>query len=55
MASIERTAYPRVKQNFSKTELIDFYSPTEDEIRFVQKTARREETQFHLLILLRVQ
>ena len=53
MASIERTVYPRIKQNFSKTELIDFYSPTEDEIRFVQKTTRREETQFHLLILLK--
>jgi len=53
MASIERTAYPRLKQSFSKTELIDFYSPKEDEIRFVQKTARREETRLHLLILLK--
>lgn len=54
MASIERTCYPRLKQNFTKTELKDFYTPTEAELLFVKKTARREETGLHLLIHLKV-
>lgn len=40
MASIERTAYPRLKQKFSKSELHDFYTPSWEEIFFVRETAR---------------
>lgn len=54
MASIERTSYPRLKQNFTKTELKDFYTPTETEILFVKKTARQDETRLHLLIQLKI-
>lgn len=53
MASIERTAYPRLKQQFTKSELRDFYTPTLDEISFVQEKARRSETRLHLLVLLK--
>jgi TnpA family transposase len=53
MASIERTAYPRLKQQFTKSELRDFYTPTLDEISFVQEKARRSETRLHLLALLK--
>lgn len=54
MASIERTAYPRLKQNFTKAELRDFYTPTMNEIFFVREKARRDETQLHLLVRLKV-
>lgn len=54
MASIERTAYPRLKQNFTKGELKDFYTPTEDEFYFVKGKARKDETQLHLLVLLKI-
>lgn len=53
MASIERTAYPRLKQNFTRTELRDFYAPTLEEIFFVRETARNDEPQLQLLIHLK--
>ena len=54
MASIERTAYPRLKQNFTKNELRDLYTPTSEEIIFVRQTTRKEDTQLHLLIHLKL-
>ena len=54
MASIERTAYPRLKQNLTKSELRDFYMPTSEEIEFVRQTARKEDTQLHLLVHLKL-
>ena len=54
MASIERTAYPRLKQNLTKTELRDFYTPTSEEIEFVRQTARKQDTQLHLLVHLKL-
>lgn len=53
MASIERTAYPRLKKTFTDDELKNFYSPTEDEIYFVKNRASGEEPQLHLLIMLK--
>lgn len=53
MASIERTAYPRLKKKFSNAELRDSYAPTEDEIYFVKNHANGDEPQLHLLILLK--
>lgn len=53
MASIERTAYPRLKQKFSKSELHDFYTPSWEEIFFVRETARNDEPQLHLLVQLK--
>lgn len=54
MASIERTAYPRLKQNLTKSELRDFYMPNSEEIEFVRQTARKEDTQLHLLVHLKL-
>lgn len=54
MASIERTAYPRLKQKFTPTELRDFYTPNLDEILFVRGNSRKDETQLHLLVQLKV-
>jgi Domain of unknown function (DUF4158) len=54
MASIERTAYPRLNQNFTKSELKDFYTLTSEELFFVRETARNEEPQLHLLLNLKL-
>ena len=54
MASIERTAYPRLKSNFTNSELRDFYTPTAEEITFVLQTARKADTQLHLLAHLKL-
>lgn len=53
MASIERTAYPRLKQNLSKSELEDFYTPTAEEINFARQKCRKNETLLHLLVCLK--
>ena len=54
MASIERTAYPRLKPSFTKSELSDFYTPTLEELHFVRGKSRKSETQIHLLIHLKI-
>lgn len=54
MASIERTAYPRLKQQFTKSELRDFYAPTLEEIFFVREKSHRNETRLHLLVQLKI-
>lgn len=54
MASIERTAYPRLKSTLTRSELRDFYTPTEEELDFVRRTARKTDTQLHLLIHLKI-
>lgn len=53
MASIERTAYPRLKKHFTKSELHLFYTPTLEEIFFVRETARNDEPHLHLLVQLK--
>lgn len=53
MASIERTAYPRLKKHFTKSELRLFYTPTLEEIFFVRETARNDEPHLHLLVQLK--
>lgn len=54
MASIERTAYPRLKQRLTKSELQEFYTPTLDELLFVRANARNDEPQLHLLVCLKL-
>ena len=53
MASIERTAYPRLKQSFTKSELKDFYTLTLEETFFIRENARNDEPQLHLLVQLK--
>lgn len=54
MASIERTAYPRLKKRLTKSELRDFYTPISEEIFFVRETARNDDPQLHLLVQLKI-
>lgn len=53
MASIERTAYPRLKKSFTDAELKNFYTPTEDEIYFVENRSNGDDPRLHLLVLLK--
>ncbi|MFQ5675733.1 MAG: Tn3 family transposase [bacterium] len=53
MASIERTAYPRFKQNLTPTELENLYQPSDSEINFVLRHARGNPQQLTLLVLLK--
>lgn len=53
MASIERTASPRLKQRLTKAELQVFYTPTLEEKFFIRENARNDEPQLHLLVQLK--
>jgi TnpA family transposase len=53
MTAIERTAYPRFKQSFTEQELATFYTPTEEEIAFVNETASGKLQRLTLMTLLK--
>jgi TnpA family transposase len=53
MASIERTAYPRFKQNPLPHELDVLYTPTQDELEFANGMVRKEQHRFSILLLLK--
>ncbi len=53
MTAIERTAYPRFKQSFTKQELATFYTPTEEDIAFVNETASGQLQRLAFMTLLK--
>lgn len=53
MASIERTAYPRLKRSYTAKELERVYTPTADEARFIYSTARGTKNLLNAMILLK--
>nr|WP_255290531.1 DUF4158 domain-containing protein [Bacillus cereus] len=53
MTSIERTAYPRFKQNISKKELATIYTITHEENIFAHRVARGESSVFNCLVMLK--
>jgi hypothetical protein len=53
MASIERTAYPRFRRSPSTKELDALYTPTDEELSFALKVARKVQPRFGLLLLLK--
>lgn len=53
MTSIERTAYPRFKQNISKKELATIYTVTHEENIFAHRIARGESSVFICLVMLK--
>lgn len=54
MASIERTAYPRLKRIPAAKELKEIYTPTPEEVEFSYRAARGVENRLTLLVLLKV-
>src|SRR5918996_306786 len=55
MASIERTAYPRVKSSLTANELHALYHPIDEELNFVTGHTRGATQQLTLLTLLKCQ
>ena len=53
MTSIERTAYPRFKRQFTTKELTDIYTPTKLEIAFAYATTKGESNILNLLVILK--
>lgn len=53
VTSIERTAYPRFKRQFTTKELTDIYTPTPSEIAFAYSTAKGESNILNLLVILK--
>jgi nucleoid DNA-binding protein len=53
MSSVHETAYPRFKPNLTNQELVEIYTPSLDECKFVCDCVRAEE-QLSLLVLLKI-
>jgi hypothetical protein len=53
MASIERTAYPRLKRQVTARELRDVFTPSPDEIDWAQGLTRSEEHLLAVVVLLK--
>jgi len=53
MASIERTAYPRLRINITQRELKEKYTPTMDETHFAHTVARGKKSVANYLTLLK--
>lgn len=53
MASIDRTAYPRLKQKLTEDELKQLYQTSDEELNFVHHYARGDRQQLTLLVLLK--
>lgn len=51
MAVIHETVYPRFKNNFTKNELIKFYSPNDNELNKASKIKRKEARVCFLIML----
>ena len=53
MTSIERTAYPRFKRQFTSKELTEIYTPTNSEIAFAYSATKNEINILNLLVILK--
>lgn len=53
LASIERTAYPRLKRSYTEKELERVYKPSSEEVRFVYELTRGPKSLLSAMILLK--
>ncbi len=53
MTSIERTAYPRFKRQFTAKELTEIYTPSKSEIAFAYATTKGESNILNLVVILK--
>ncbi len=51
MTSIDRTVYRRMKRSYATKELIEVYTPTDEESRFVDTMTRTAQHQLNLMRL----
>ena len=53
MTAIHETAYPRIRSNVTDKELIELYTPTEEQLSFASEKAQAPVQKLGLLILLK--
>jgi len=53
LATIERTAYPRLKKNISLKELVEIYTPNHEEIEVAHKVAKGEVQILNFILMLK--
>lgn len=54
MTAIDRTIYRRMKRNYATKELIEAYTPTEEERRFVSTMTRTAQNQLNLMLWIKL-
>ncbi len=54
MTAIDRTIYRRMKRSYTPKELIEAYTPTEEERRFVSTMTRTAQNQLNLMLWLKL-
>ena len=54
MTSIDRTIYRRVKRSYTTKELIEAYTPTEEERHYVETTARSPQHRLNLMLWIKL-
>jgi Domain of unknown function (DUF4158) len=53
MTAIHETAYPRLRSNVSEHELQTLYTPTPDDLAFMQRTMKSTVAAFGGIVLLK--
>lgn len=53
MTSIHETAYPRFKPELTQRELVDVYTPTDEEHRFARRNSRSAPARLYIILLLK--
>jgi hypothetical protein len=53
MTAIHETAYPRIRSNLSDKELEEVYTPTPDELAFIQRSTKSTVAAFGGVVLLK--
>jgi hypothetical protein len=54
MTAIDRTIYRRIKRSYATKELIEAYTPTEEERRFVSTMTRTAQNQLNLMLWIKL-
>src|SRR5438552_12087402 len=54
MTAIDRTIYRRMKRSYTTKELIEAYTPTEEERRFVDTMTRSQQHQLNLMLWIKL-
>ena len=53
MTAIHETAYPRIRSNLSEQELQTLYTPTPDDLAFIERTMKSTVAAFGGVVLLK--
>jgi len=53
VTAIHETAYPRIRSNVTDKELVELYTPTEEQLSFADENAQAPVQKLGLLVLLK--